>query len=130
MEQITAEQMLDYLEMNRNHHLGDAMDMSLRRAGFKDTPQEQLNNWVAEAEHEANIAEAIINKLEEFMEVGAEVRWANKQAEIKRKQAEWDAKPQEEKDRIEKEQQAEIGEMLDAIRKRREEAQEAMKGGV
>lgn len=65
MNQITTEQMLDYLEMNRNHHLGDAADMTLRRPGFEDTPQEKLSNWIAEAEHEANIVEAIIEKLKE-----------------------------------------------------------------
>lgn len=126
MNQITTEQMLDYLEMNRNHHLGDAADMTLRRPGFEDTPQEKLNNWIAEAEHEANIVEAIIAKLEEVQGADAEVRWAKEQ---EMRQAKWDAIPQEEKDRIEKEQQADIDEMLAFIRKRRDEAG-SMKGGV
>lgn len=63
MNQITTEQMLDYLEMEKLCRKGEAADMTLRRPGFEDTPQEQLNNWITEAEHEANIVEAIINKL-------------------------------------------------------------------
>lgn len=238
MNQITTEEMFDFLEMERNHNLGEAADMTLRRPGFEDTPQDQLNIWITEAEHKAKIVEAIIAKVKEaecatnmrdvtisfvmpdpgehvatgseeyrnyydvngphiqlcehldellrnagfgyiedwesddgdsyyivakgvnemvlketiikalaendhglqYIEVITEtemdLHWAESDALVAKalaEQAEWDAKPQEEKDRILKERQAEgsdIEDMLAAIRKRRDEAREAMKGGV
>lgn len=65
MNQITTEEMFDLLEMERNHHLGEALDMTYRRPGFEDTPQDQLNRWIAEAEHKAKIVEAIIAKVKD-----------------------------------------------------------------
>lgn len=237
MNQITMTEMLDHLEMERNHYLGEAADMTLRRPGFEDTPQDQLNRWIAEAEHKAKIVEAIIAKVKEecatnmrdvtisfvmpdpgehieteskeyqdyYDEYGPHIQlcgrlddllrkanlgyidgwesddghsyyivakgvnemvlketilkalaendhglqvievetqtemdlhWAKSDALVAKalaEKAEWDAKPQEEKDRILKERQAEgsdIEDMLAAIRKRRDEAREAMKGGV
>lgn len=48
-------------------------------------------------------------------------RRAKHKAEMEKKQAEWDAKPQEEKDRITYVQRAEVDAMLAEIRKRRAE---------
>lgn len=235
MNQITMTEMLDHLEMERNHYLGEAADMTLRRPGFEYTPQDQLNIWIGDEEHKAKIVEAIIAKLKEaecatnmrvvtisfnvpdpgehieteskeyqdyynvngphiqlcdhldallrkadlgcvkewesddgdsyyivamgvnemvlkeailkalaenehglqdievFTQTEMDLHWAESDALVAKalaEQAEWDAKPQEEKDRIEKERQAEggdIDDMLAAIRKRRAEA---MKGGV
>lgn len=56
----------------------------------------------------------------------ADASFARAMAERERKQAEWDAKSQEEKDR----EQDEVNEMLAAVRKRMNEAREVMKGGV
>lgn len=229
MNQITMTEMLDHLEMERNHHLGNAMDMSLRRPGFEDTPQDQIDRWIAEEEHKAKIVEAIIAKVKEecatkmcvvtirfdvpdpgehveteskeyqdyyeangphiqlcehldellrkanlgyiedwewidadcheivakgvdetvlketilkalaendrglqdievITQTEMDLYWAESDALVAKalaEQAEWDAKPQEEKDRIEKERQAEgsdIEDMLAAIRARREAA--------
>lgn len=190
MNQITMTEMLDHLEMERNHYLGEAADMTLRRPGFEDTPKDQLNIWIGEEEHKAKIVEAIIVKVKEaeeqtylegviqFLELVQKVTTYNAatflrefespspaydseasrshtkmlldeaQHEIEcldvvitmlKEELEWEncevyvAEPQEEKDRIEKERLAEGGEiedMLAAIRKRRNEAREAMKGGV
>lgn len=81
MKQITMTEILDHLEMVRNHYLGEALDMTYRRPGFEDTPQEKLNRWIAEEEHKAKIVEAIIKKLtdqyNEEMVAGVQKRLAN-----------------------------------------------------
>ena len=65
MKEITMFEMFDYLETQHNRWLGEALDMSLRRPGFEDTPQDQLNIWIAEVEQKAKIIETIIAKLKE-----------------------------------------------------------------
>lgn len=81
MNQITMTEMLDHLEMERNHYLGEAADMTLRRPGFEDTPQDQLNIWIGDEEHKAKIVEAITEKLtvqyNEEMVAGVQKRLAD-----------------------------------------------------
>lgn len=143
-----SEEYRNYYEANGPHiQLCEHLDELLRKANVG-----YIEDWewidadcheiVAKGVDETVLKETIIKALAEndhglqdievITQTEMDMYWAESDAivakalaEREQKQREWDAKPQEEKDRIEKERQAEgsdIEDMLAAIRARREAA--------
>jgi len=134
----------DYYGVNGPHiQLRLHLDELLRKAdlGYVDDWESDDGHpyWiVAKGADEMVLKETILKTLAEndhglqdievFTQTEMDLYWAESDALVAKYWAEWDAKPQEDKDRIEKERQAEtagdVDAMLAAIRKRRDELKE------
>lgn len=72
-KQPTMAEMFFHLDIDKMHWQGAALDMHLRRPGFENVLQEDLDCWIAEAERNVCIVEAIITKLKGEEEYAAKI---------------------------------------------------------